>query len=347
MKDKKLRFGIVGTNFISDWFIAGARQDERFEAAAVYSRTQETASVFASRHGIERTFTSLDEMVASPFIDAVYIASPNFLHASQSILCMEHRKHVLCEKPLAANANEARQMIEAARRCGVTLMEAMKPTLTPNFLAVMSNLSRVGKVRRYFASYCQYSSRYDKFKEGIVLNAFRPEYANGALLDIGIYTIYPMTILFGRPDTISASGIILSSGVDGQGAVNFTYKSGMNATVLYSKIADSALPAEIQGEEGRITLDRINTISRINLTMRQQATSDKGLPPETIDISTTTNKDEYFYETNEFISLAISGKNESRINSHKNSLITIEIMDEVRRQLGIIYPSDSQAAGER
>ena len=230
----KVRFGVVGTNFISDWVIAGARQDERFELVAVYSRTQETADAFASKHNIPYTFTSLEEMAKSPLIDAVYIASPNFLHASQSILCMSYGKHVLCEKPFASNAKEVRAMIEASRTYNVTLMEAMKPTLTPNFLAVRENLGRVGTVRRYFACYCQYSSRYDKFKEGIVLNAFKPELSNGAMMDIGIYTVYPMVVLFGRPKKIDASGIVLSSGADGQGAVNFLYE-GMNATALWKE----------------------------------------------------------------------------------------------------------------
>lgn len=103
----KIRFGVVGTNFITDWVIAGARQDERFELVAVYSRTQETADAFAARHQIPYTFTSLEEMAQSSLIDAVYIASPNFLHAPQSILCMKHGKHVLCEKPFASNVREA------------------------------------------------------------------------------------------------------------------------------------------------------------------------------------------------------------------------------------------------
>ena len=243
----KVRFGVIGTNFITDWVIAGARQDERFELVAVYSRRQETADAFAAKHQIPYTFTSLEEMAKSPLIDAVYIASPNFLHAEQSILCMKHGKHVLCEKPFASNAWEVREMIAASAKYDVTLMEAMKPTLTPNFRSVRENLGRLGTIRRYFSCYCQYSSRYDKFKEGVVLNAFRPELSNGAMMDIGIYTVYPMVVLFGRPKKIDASGIVLSSGADGQGAVNFEYE-GMNATVLYSKIANSSLPTEIQGD---------------------------------------------------------------------------------------------------
>ncbi|MGM9759199.1 MAG: Gfo/Idh/MocA family protein [Parabacteroides sp.] len=336
---KKVRFGVVGTNFITDWVIAGARQDERFELVAVYSRTQERADEFAAKHRIPHTFTSLEEMASSPLIDAVYIASPNFLHASQSILCMRHGKHVLCEKPFASNAREAREMIAASERYGVSLMEAMKPTLTPNFRVVREQLHRVGQVRRYFSCYCQYSSRYDKFKEGIVLNAFKPELSNGAMMDIGVYTVYPMVVLFGRPQKIEASGIVLSSGADGQGAVNFLY-DGMNATVLYSKIADSALPTEIQGEEGNLTLDRINIISQVSFTPRAKAASGKGPKPQPEDLTVVREKDEYCYEVAEFIDMVLAGKRESEINSHANSLITLEIIDEVRRQLGIVYPAD-------
>lgn len=342
---EKVRFGIVGTNFISDWVIAGARQDARFELTAVYSRKQETADTFAAKHGIPHTFTSLEEMASSPLVDAVYIASPNFLHAEQSILCMQHGKHVLCEKPLASNAREARAMIAASEQYGVTLMEAMKPTLTPNFRAVQANLKRVGTIRRYFSAYCQYSSRYDKFKEGVVLNAFRPELSNGAMMDIGVYTIYPMVVLFGKPKRIQASGILLSSGVDGQGAVNFSYDD-MNATVLYSKIANSSLPTEIEGEEGNIQLDRVNIISRVTFQPRVAAASGRGTVAEPEDISVAADRDEYYYEVAEFIDLVLSGKRESAVNSHTNSLLTVEIIDEVRRQLGVVYPADSKE-GER
>ena len=269
---EKVRFGVVGTNFITDWVIAGAREDERFCLSAVCSRTRERGEEFAAKHSIPHVFTSLEEMAASDKVDAIYIASPNYMHSSQSILCMNHGKHVLCEKPMASNAREARLMVEAARKNGVTLMEAMKSTLSPNFRAVRDNLHRVGTLRRYFASFCQYSSRYDKFKEGTVLNAFRPELSNGAMMDIGVYTIYPMVALFGRPQAINAQGIVLSSGADGQGAVNMQYE-GMNATILYSKIANSHLPAEIEGEEGNILIDRIQTPVDVRFYPRQAPAS--------------------------------------------------------------------------
>jgi len=331
MNKNKIRFGVIGTNFITDRVIAGGREDGRFEPAAVYSRSEETARAFAAKHQIPHLFTSLEAMAESDLIDAVYIASPNAFHASQSILCMNNGKHVLCEKSFASNAGEVRAMRDAARNNRVTLMEAMKPTLTPGFRAVREALPEIGAIRQYFACYCQYSSRYDKLKEGVVLNAFNPSMSNGAVMDIGVYTLYPMVVLFGRPRTIQASTIMLSSGVDGHGSINFTYGNGLNATVLYSKIADSRLPTEIQGENGRIMLDRINIIGEANLSYRNG---------ETTSIMPKVERNEYYYEVAEFIDLIHSGRGESDINSLENSLITIEIMDEIRRQSGVVFPAD-------
>lgn len=335
----KIRFGVVGTNFITDWVIAGAIEDSRFELSAVCSRTLERGREYAQKHNIPHIFTSLEQMAASDKVDAIYIASPNYMHAEQSILAMSHGKHVLCEKPMASNAKEVRQMIEASNRYGVALMEAMKSTLSPNFLAVRDNLERIGKPRRYFASFCQYSSRYDKFKEGIVLNAFKPELSNGAMMDIGVYTIYPMVALFGKPNTINAQGIVLSSGADGQGAVNMEYE-GMNATVLYSKIANSHLQSEIEGEEGNILIDKIQTPTTVRFIPRSAPASGKEVRSEGELLSQEDTHNEYYYEIKEFIDLILEGRTESEINSHETSLSTIELIDEVRRQLGVKYPAD-------
>lgn len=340
LKKLKVRFGIVGTNFITDWIIAASKQEERFELIAVYSRTQETADAFALKHNIPHTFTSLEEMAKSPLIDAVYIASPNSLHADQSVLCMQHGKHVLCEKPLASNVKEASLMIEAVKKYNVTLMEAMKPTLTPNFSVVMTNLNRVGKLRHYFSSYCQYSSRYEKHKAGIPVNAFNPSLSNGAVMDIGVYTIYPMVVLFGKPTKIKAQGVKLETGADVFGTVSFEYENGMNATIIYSKVSDSVLNTEIQGESGNIILNRINTIKKVLFISGGRASMGKGMQSEPEDLSVETVHDEYYYELKHFIDLILDGKHESDINSHQNSRITLEIIDEIRRQLGVVFPAD-------
>ena len=337
----KVRFGVVGTNNITDWVIAGGRQDERFELTAVCSRTAERAEEFAAKHGIPHTFTSLEEMAGSNVVDAIYIATPNCCHAEQAILCMNHGKHVLCEKPFASNAKEVRSMIEAAQRNNVTLMEAMISTFNPNFIIARKHLDKLGTIRRYFASYCQYSSRYDKFKEGVILNAFKPELSNGAVMDIGIYTIYPMVALFGRPKSVEAQGVVLSSGVDGQGAVNFGYE-GMNATVLYSKIANSFLPTEIEGEAGNLIIDQIHIANKVDFVPRVPTGQGQAQKDTREHIGTELDHSVYYYEMKEFIDLVLEGRKESSVNTWDNSLATIEIIDEIRRQLGVTYPADNR-----
>lgn len=327
-----VRFGVVGTNWITERFLKAALQAEDFQLTAVYSRTEEKAKEFAGKYGVGKTFTDLQTMAASGEIDAVYIASPNSLHAEQATIFMNNQVHVLCEKPIASNAKELQKMINAAKENNVLLMEALKSTLMPNFLAVKENLSKIGQVRRYFANYCQYSSRYDAFREGTVLNAFKPEFSNGSLMDIGIYCIYPLVALFGKPEEIKATGFKLESGVDGEGSMVLKYPD-MDAVIMFSKITDSSLPSEIQGEDGNLVIDRISNPEKVELHYRNG---------EREDLTRDQLSDTMYYEAVEFINLIQSGKTESEENSFANSMATMEILDEARRQIGVIYPADQK-----
>jgi len=325
-----VRFGVIGTNQITDEFIKGAREAEGFELTAVYSRTEERAQEFQAKHDIPHIFTNLKDMAQSDVIDAVYIASPNSLHAEQAILYMNHGKHVLCEKPMASNRHELAAMIAAAKKNGVLLMEALKSTKLPNFHSIQDNLHKIGKVRRYFASFCQYSSRYDKYKEGTILNAFNPKFSNGSLMDIGVYCIYPLVVLFGKPDEVHATGLLLDSGVDGEGSLLLKYKE-MDAVIMHSKIANSYLPSEIQGENGSVLIDKLSRMSKVTIHYKDDTTE---------DISRPQSINSMYHEVQSFINLVNSGKTESSTNSFLNSMITMEIMDEARRQIGLVYEAD-------
>jgi len=243
---------------------------------------------------------------------------------------MKQGKHVLCEKPLASNVKEVQAMLQTAKDHDVLLMEAMKSTLMPNFRVIANNLYKIGRVRRYFASYCQYSSRFDAFKQGTVLNAFKPEFSNGALMDLGIYCIYPMVSLFGKPEQVQASGIMLSSGVDGEGSILMRY-SDMDAVVMYSKISDSYAPAEIQGENGTLVIDKINQPYDVKIYYRDGTIEDLRQPQM---------QESMFYEAREFIELIQTGRRDSTVNTLNNSLIVAEIMEEARRQMGLTFPAD-------
>lgn len=325
-----IRFGIIGTNWITEDFINAARRIGDFALTTVYSRTEATGREFANKHDIAHVYTDLEQFASSSEFDAVYIASPNSLHAEQAIVLMNHGKHVLCEKPLASNELEVRKMTESAKSNGVVLLEAMKSTFTPNFQAIADNLHKIGPVRRYFGSYCQYSSRYDLYKRGEAPNAFNPQFSNGALMDLGVYCIFPLVVLFGQPERIQASGIMLDSGVDGAGSLLLSYK-GMDAVIQYSKIVDSYASAEIQGENGTIIFDKISRPDHVQIRYRDGKVEDLTKPQE---------DNAMFYEVQEFIELIKSGAKESKVNSHEISLKVIEIMDEARKQMGLVYPAD-------
>jgi scyllo-inositol 2-dehydrogenase (NADP+) len=327
-----LKFGVIGTNWITESFINAASEVEGFTLSAVYSRTEEKAKEFTERNGAEYTFTDLEEMAASDLIDAVYIASPNSFHAEQAITLMKQGKHVICEKPMASNVKEIESMIAAAKENNVLLMEAMRSTVTPNFKSIQENLHKIGPIRRYFASSCQYSSRYDKYKEGTVLNAFNPKFSNGSMMDIGIYCLYPMVVLFGQPDSVKANGLLLESGVDGEGSILLNY-GDKDAVVMYSKISNSYVPSEIQGENGSILIDHIQDMTKIEIRYKDGTTE---------DITVEQNKPKMYYEAKEFIELIERGELESKVNSHANSLAVMEIMVEARRQIGLVYPADNK-----
>ncbi|HZG13966.1 MAG TPA: Gfo/Idh/MocA family oxidoreductase [Candidatus Bathyarchaeia archaeon] len=326
-----VRFGVIGTNWITEEMLRAGQDVNSFQLTAVYSRTAERAEEFAQKVGVTTIYTDVTELAQSNEVDAVYIASPNSFHAQQAITLMNHGKHVLCEKPMASNAREAKEMVEAARRNGVVFMEALKSTLYPNFAVIRENLPKIGEIRRYFASYCQYSSRYDAYKAGTVLNAFKPEFSNGSLMDLGVYCLYPLVVLFGKPERISAHAFMLESGVDGEGSILLSYH-GKDAVIMYSKITNSDLPTEIQGEQGTMVIDRINNPQNVQIRYRDGRVEDVTVPQDKHSMS---------YELAEFIGLIENGKQQSEINSHENSLITMEIMDEARKQIGLVFPNDN------
>jgi scyllo-inositol 2-dehydrogenase (NADP+) len=325
-----IRFGVIGTNWITEAFINAASEIEDFELVAVYSRTEERGEEFASKFNITTVFTNLEEMSTNELIDAVYIASPNSFHWSQALTFLNNGKHVLCEKPIASNTDELKLMIDVAKKNNVLLMEALKTTLLPSFRNIQNHLHKLGQIRHYFGSYCQYSSRYDAYKSGTILNAFKPEFSNGAIMDIGVYTIYPMVVLFGKPDEVKANAIMLDSGVDGEGSILFKYRD-MTASVMYSKITNSYIPSEIQGENGSMIIDKIHTPEHIEIRYKDGTVEDISIPNE---------QPPMYYETKEFIELIKNNTYESTVNSYDNSLHTLELLDETRHQIGLNFPAD-------
>lgn len=328
-----VRFGIIGTGRISDWVLKGAAQDPRVKVTAVCSRTAEAANSFVARNVLAqgaKVYTSVEEMAADPQVDAVYIGTPNQTHCGYTLACLNAGKHVLCEKPLAISAEEGRWMVEAAKRSGCLLMEAMVSTLNPNFIEVADRVAEIAPVRQYSSYFCQYSSKYEALKRGEVGTAFKPGTA-GALRDVGVYTIYPLVALFGKPLRVNGKLRTIETpegNADVCGSAYLEYED-MDATLTWSKSYDSFQPTEIAGENGNIILDEIHIARKAEIVPHAAPTSGQGPKPGREVIGDGLPFNEYYYEFKEFADLLEQGKTESEHNSLETSLAVLEIIDQL------------------
>ena len=328
-----VRFGVIGTGRISDWVLKGAGQDPRIKVTAVCSRSVEAAEAFIARNPLSadaKVYTSVEEMAADPEVDAVYIGTPNQTHCEYTITCLNAGKAVLCEKPLAINVTEGRKMIETARAKGVLLMEAMISTLNPNFRAAAAKVSEIAPIRNYSSFYCQYSTKYEALKRGEIASSFMPG-TGGALRDIGIYTLYPLVSLFGRPTSVRGElhTVDTHKGPSDVSGTAYLYYPGMSATLTWSKTYDSFQASEIAGEGGNIILDEIHIARKAELIPHSAPTSGQGEKPGRYIIEEGLPFNEYYYEFKEFADLFENCQSESAVNSLDTSQTVLEIIDEI------------------
>ncbi len=323
-----IRLAIIGTNWITRQFIDAAHETGQFILTAVYSRSLEQAQSFTQDYPAKHLFSSLEEMAACEDIDAVYIASPNSLHFEQSCLFMSHGKHVICEKPLASSLAQAEAAIACARQNQVVLFEAFKTASLPNFAVLQQAMPKVGKLRKALINYCQYSSRYQRYLNGENPNTFNPAFSNGSIMDIGFYCLASAIALWGEPYSVKAEASLLDSGVDAHGSVVMNY-GDFDVTLLHSKVSDSTLPSEIQGEDGVLVIEKISECQQVSLIPRGGQLQPLGLPQH---INTM------LYEAQKFARLV-----ENREIEHSGlarSLATARWQTEIRRQTGVIFPTD-------
>ncbi|PIF13894.1 Gfo/Idh/MocA family protein [Candidatus Pantoea floridensis] len=323
-----IRFAIVGTNWITCQFIDAAHETGKMKLSGVYSRNQQQAEAFAEDYPCKLTFTSLEALASSREIDAVYIASPNALHSEQAILFMSHGKHVICEKPMASNLREAEAMIACARQHQVVLFEAFKTASLPTFLQLQSTLPQLGKLRKALFNYCQYSSRYQRYLDGENPNTFNPRWSNGSIMDIGYYCLAAAVTLWGAPQQVKAQASLLESGVDAHGVVVLGY-GDFDVTLLHSKVSDSVIPSEIQGEAGALVVEKISECQQLRFIPRGG---------ESQNLTQPQHINTMLYEAETFASLVEAGEVDHP--ALETSRITAQLLTEIRRQTGVVFPAD-------
>jgi predicted dehydrogenase len=324
----EFRWGILASGGIAQAFARDLSYFNHHIVAAVGSRSQESADSFAAEFPGCTAYSSYEALVADPTLDAIYVASPHPYHVSNTVLALNAGKPVLCEKPFTINAAEARQMKAAADANGVALMEAMWARFLPHMHKVREILAS-GKLGDIWAVEADHGQRLSDYANP---RHWEPSLGGGALLDLGIYPISFAHMVLGVPDKITSSATFTDKGVDASSTVIFDYKSGAQAILTSNMMVSTPCRATICGTLGKIEIDR----TFYNPTSMRVIMHDG---------TTTEYPNEYKGhglrdQALEFERVVRSGAKSSTILTPDESILIMESLDEVRKQIGLIYPSE-------
>ncbi len=319
-----VRWGICGTGGIAEKFVQSLGQVPDARVVSVASRTAGRAEDFACRLGIPRASGSPEVMAADPDVDVVYVASTHDRHRSDTILFLEAGRHVLCEKPIATSAAEAREMCDAARTNGRFLMEAMWSRFQPSYTALGRLLDdgTIGHPMTVTADFSFSVPEEARAKHRL----FDPDRAGGALLDLGVYTIHLARLVLGDVAEVTAAGQLTDRGVDRHTTLGLVHRGGgvSRHHVSITRAGDCA--ARIKGTRGSIALD-----PRMHRTERLTIEGDR---PRVID----TEPAGLHHQVPEVHRCIRAGVLESDRWSWDDAVATLTVIDEARSQIGLRYP---------
>jgi predicted dehydrogenase len=323
------RWGILGAGKIANKFATDLRLVEDAELVAIGSRDGDRGEAFAAQYQIPMVFKSYEDLVQSPDVDVIYVATPHGLHHEHTLLCLKHGKAVLCEKAFALNLRQAKEMIDTARKHKVFLMEAFWTKFLPQFEKVRALIhdGMIGEIRWIQADFGFIS-------DPPAQRLFEPDLGGGSLLDIGIYPVFLAQTLLGKPKKIDASMVPYTSGVDQQCSVTFTYENGAMASLFSTLAADTPVEAVIAGTKGRIEMrNRFhNAIGKLYFV------NDKEVPVE-IEVHRESGYG-YQFEARHVNECLRKGLTESPVMTHTDTLQLMETLDEIRRIIGVRYNVD-------
>lgn len=323
---KEFRWGILGTGGIAETFARDIQLLDGHTVSAIGSRTLEKAKGFAAEFSA-LAFGSYEELVASD-VDAIYVATPHTLHASNSILALKAGKPVLCEKPFAVNESEAASMIKTAHENQVTLMEGMWSRFLPHYKIIRDVVSS-GDLGELVAIYADHGQ---PLPANPYYRLHAPELAGGALLDLGIYPISLTFMILGDPDSIIATAKKTVSGVDAQTSFIFSYISGQHSVMTTTLEVRTPCTAKIIGTRGRIEVDsNFYTPTSMRVIIDGKGTN---------EIPANYQGHGIREQAAHFAQLVREGKLESDLMTHADSLAIMSCMDEIRYQIDLKYPCE-------
>lgn len=338
-----LRWGVLGAGGIAAKFATEVPAFSSGDVVAVGSRDLAKARAFADRHGIAAAYGSYDELVAAPEVDAIYVATPHSHHHEHAILALEAGKPVLVEKAFTRNRAEAQEVLDLAGERGLFAMEAMWSRFLPHTVALRS-LIESGALGEILLVEADHGQRL----EG-VQRLLDPVLAGGALLDLGVYTLSFIQGILGAPATIDARGTLLDTGVDAQEVVTLTYGDSRALAVSTSSfLARSHTRATVAGRDGRVDVTgpfyRPTTFTFTPLDGEPWTWSSPERPAPRAGREVAAAVEGGFqYQAAEAARCISAGRLESEAHPWQATLDIMATMDEVRRQLGVVYPGEQPA----
>ena len=325
----QFKWGIIGTGGIARAFSNDIGFLSDHVIAAVGSRSLENAENFVKTIPGAKAHGSYDALINDSDIDAIYVATPHPSHKENVIAALNAGKPVLCEKPFAVNAHEAREMVAAAKANDVALMEAMWARFLPHYAKIREIVASgvLGQITTIHADHGQ------RLADQNIARLVEPSLAGGALLDLGIYPISFAHMVLGIPQSITSTAVFTDKGVDAQTSMILDYANGSQAILNTTMIVQTPCTAVIAGLKGYLEVNRTfynPTSMRLTLfdgTVTEYPSDYKGhgLREQAV----------------EFARVIKSGAKESPILTWDDTIAIMEIMDTVRSQIGLKYPFEN------
>lgn len=323
-----MRIGIAGAGNIVPDFLEASKDIRNFEIVAISATINglERMKKLSEKYGIKNIYTNYEDLLEDD-IDVVYIAVPNNLHYEFAKKAIEKNKHIILEKPFASNYEEALELVELAQENRIMLFEAISNQYLPNYKKTKELLNELGDIKIVQLNYSQYSSRYDKFKQGEIAPVFDPKKSGGALMDLNVYNIYYIVGLFGAPKNILYTANV-EKGIDTSGILILEYPT-FKCVAIGAKDCKAPLSINIQGDKGYI-----HSGSAANCY--DDFVFAKNFEDE-MRYSLNDNKHRLYYELEEFSRLYENENYDKFYEYNEKSLIVMKIVEMACRQIGLEY----------
>lgn len=320
-----MKIGILGAGGIARVMAETVNGMEEAQCYAVAARDLGRAQKFAEEFGVEKAYGSYEEMLQDPQVELVYIATPHSHHYEHVKLCLEHGKHVLCEKAFTANAAQAEEILKMAEEKGFLLTEAIWTRYMPMRKTIDEVVASgiIGKVTSLSANLGYVIEQNERIHA--------PELAGGALLDLTVYPLNFASMVFGDDIVkVDASCVKIDTGVDGQDNVMLTYRDGKMATMYTTIHAQTDRRGMINGSLGYIEIENINNYESMKVYNLDRKVIASYEAPKQIT--------GYEYEVRAAIRAIQEGKTECEEMPHVETIKMMKLMDRIRADFGIVYP---------